>query len=84
MNVDENVTAGEAEFSLIGNKLLKRCFQSLAECGSGFYGATVKGKAVPDCTASDGQGSFSERLLFADGKQRGKLSMKDLSLKVSL
>ena len=24
MNVDENVTAGEAEFSLIGNKLLKR------------------------------------------------------------
>jgi len=36
------------------------CFGTLSDCGSGIYGANVKGEIVPYCGAHEGIGFFSQ------------------------
>ena len=36
------------------------CFGTLSDCGSGIYGAKVKGEIVPYCGAHEGIGLFSQ------------------------
>ena len=60
---DENVTGAVLEFSQIKKKTREKMdFKSLSECRSGLYGANVKCETVPDCGASEGEGSLSKSL----------------------
>ena len=58
MHDDENVNRAVAGFSWIRSYFWK----SLSEWKSEINGANVKGEAVQDCGASEGEGPFSESL----------------------